>query len=185
MTSLTESADGGTAPGGRVGNVDVLRAVAALMVLAGHAYLLSGRPLGILADRWYDVLVLGGATGVWLFFAISGYVISKPFLDRLVTGQPLPALRGYALRRVVRIFPLYVAALTAFIVIAGAGDIKPWHYPVHFLLLHNLVPGRETALLGVSWTLSIEVLFYCAVPLLALAVRRWRPNVTAEWLAGA
>ena len=73
--------------GRRVGNVDVLRAVAALMVLAGHAYFLSGRTVTVIAERWYDVLIIAGASGVWLFFAISGYVIGRPFIDRLVTGR--------------------------------------------------------------------------------------------------
>lgn len=185
VTALTDSADGGSTPGGRVGNVDVLRAVAALMVLATHAYFLSGRVITVAAERWYDVVILIGPAGVWLFFAISGYVISKPFIDRLVAGRPLPQLSQYALRRVVRIFPLYWVALTAFIVIAGAGVLQGWHYPLHYALLQNLVPGREQALLTVAWTLSIEVLFYIAIPLLALALRRWRPHVTPEWLARA
>ena len=178
------SAGGGATTGGRVGNVDVLRAVAALMVVAGHAYGLGGRTVSVQAERWYDVLVINGAAGVWLFFAISGYVIGKPFIDRLVTGRPLPSLAPYALRRAARIFPLYWIALTAFIVIAGAGATTGWQFPLHYLLLHNLVPGREGAILSVAWTLSVEMLFYIAVPLLALAVAR-RRQVSAEWLAGA
>ncbi|MDQ3493118.1 MAG: acyltransferase family protein, partial [Chloroflexota bacterium] len=81
-----------TTGAGRVGNLDVLRAVAAFGVLAGHAYSLSGRFLPVRAERWYDVVLMSGAAGVWLFFAISGYVIAKPFIDRLVSGQPLPDL---------------------------------------------------------------------------------------------
>src|SRR5690348_1449004 len=92
---------------GRVGNVDVLRAVAAFTVLMGHAYLLGGRKLPVTAERWYDVPLIDSATGVWLFFAISGYVISRPFVERLVNGRPLPELVPYALRRGFRIFPLY------------------------------------------------------------------------------
>jgi len=169
----------------RVGNVDVLRAVAALMVLAGHAYFLSGRTVSVIAERWYDVVVITGASGVWLFFAISGYVIARPFINALLTGGALPALGPYALRRAVRIYPLYWVALTAFLLIAGAGVVRGWHYPLHYLLLQNVVPGREQAMLTVAWTLSIEVIFYTAVPLLALTVRRWRRAVTAEWLAAA
>src|SRR5205823_6243863 len=84
---------------GRVGNVDVLRAVAAFAVLAGHAYVLGGRTIPVKAQHFYDVPLITTATGVWLFFAISGYVISRPFVDRLVTGRPLPELVPYAVRR--------------------------------------------------------------------------------------
>ena len=74
------------APGGgrRVANVDVLRALAALAVLAGHAYCARrardprSRPS---APTTCPLITL--ATGVWLFFAISGYVIARPFVDRL------------------------------------------------------------------------------------------------------
>jgi acetyltransferase len=168
---------------GRVGNVDVLRAVAALGVLASHAYSLGGRPLPIRADYWYDVPLMQTATGVWLFFAISGYVISKPFVDRLLTGRPLPELVPYALRRTLRIYPLYWLSLTAVIVIAGAGQARLWHYPVHYALLHNLVPGRQEAIFSVAWTLTLEVLFYAAVPVLALALRRGRRASSPERLA--
>ena len=85
----------------------------------------------------------------------------------------------------MRIFPLYWVALTAFLLIAGAGVAKGWHYPLHYLLFQNVVPGREEAMLSVAWTLSVELLFYLALPLLAYAVRSWRPQVTAEWLVGA
>ena len=149
---------------GRVGNLDVLRAVAALGVLAAHAYSLGDRTLPLRAERWGDVVLLGATSGVWLFFGISGYVISGPFVDRLATGRPLPDLVPYALKRAFRIFPLYWIALTAVILFAGAGATSLWQYPVHYALLHNLVPGRQGAILPVAWTLTLEALFYAAVP---------------------
>ena len=139
----------------------------------------------MIAERWYDVMIIAGASGVWLFFAISGYVIGGRSSTRCSRAAPCPPWVPYALRRAVRIYPLYWVALTAFLLIAGAGVVRGWHYPLHYVLLQNLVPGREQAMLTVAWTLSIEVIFYIAVPLLALAVRRWRPQVTAEWLAAA
>jgi peptidoglycan/LPS O-acetylase OafA/YrhL len=181
-TSAAAAGGAATTGTGRVGNVDVLRAVAALGVLVGHAYALGGRAIPVRAEQWYDVPLLQTATGVWLFFAISGYVISKPFIDRLLTGKPLPELVPYALRRSLRIFPLYWIALLAVIALAGAGPISGWHYPLHLAMLHNLVPGEQAAVFSVAWTLTLEVLFYVAVPLLALGVRRLR-NISPERLA--
>jgi peptidoglycan/LPS O-acetylase OafA/YrhL len=169
--------------GRRVANVDVLRAFAALAVLAVHAYAMGGRAVPIKAVHWYDVPLINLSTGVWLFFGISGYVICRPFVDRLVTGRPLPDTVGYARRRALRIFPLYWIALTVLIAIEGAGGSRPWQLAVHYLLVNNLVPGREQALFPAAWTLTLEVLFYISVPLLAAAVRRRWPTLSAERLA--
>jgi peptidoglycan/LPS O-acetylase OafA/YrhL len=167
----------------RVANVDVLRAAAALAVLAIHAYALGGRVAPVRAQHWYDVPLINLATGVWLFFAISGYVITRPFVDRLLTDQPLPAAVPYALRRALRIFPLYWISLTVLIAIDGSTGTRAWQFPFHYLLLNNLIPGRQQALFPAAWTLTLEVLFYIAVPLVAAAVRRARPALTAEQLA--
>ncbi len=174
-----------TARGRRLANVDALRAGAAVAVLVGHAYALGGRAAPIRAQYWYDVPLITLATGVWLFFAISGYVIGRPFIDRLVRGEPLPALGPYALRRVARIYPLYWIALTAVIVLDGGQGTRAWQYVVHYLLLNNLVPGRQGALFSVAWTLTLEVLFYIALPLLAIAIAARRRAPTAGWLARA
>jgi peptidoglycan/LPS O-acetylase OafA/YrhL len=175
----------GTARGRRLANVDALRAAAALAVLVGHAYALGGRAAPIRAQYWYDVPLITLATGVWLFFAISGYVIGRPFIDRLVRGEPLPALVPYALRRAARIYPLYWIALTAIIVLDGGHGTRGWQYVVHYLLLNNLVPGRQGALFSVAWTLTLEVLFYIALPLLAIAIAARHRAPSAGWLARA
>jgi len=155
-------------------NVDVLRAFAALGVLFGHAYILSGKYPAATLHHPLQFLVVQGGVGVWLFFALSGYLIAGPFVRALVTGDPLPGLKAYAYRRVGRIYPLY---LLAFVVIAFWGlepGIHPtwWQYPLHAALLQNLVPGQEQALLFTAWTLSVEVIFYLAVPAVASVIRR-------------
>jgi peptidoglycan/LPS O-acetylase OafA/YrhL/SAM-dependent methyltransferase len=186
---LTAPAGAGpaTAPGAperaRVRNLDVLRAVAALGVLAIHAYAMGGRVVPVKATDAADVALSVLATGVWLFFAVSGYVITRPFAAALAQGHPLPDLGRYARRRALRIFPLYWLALTAMIAIGGAAGTRAWQFPVHYLLLNNLVPGRQEALFPAAWTLTLEVLFYAVVPLLARGLRAWRPAISAQSLA--
>jgi peptidoglycan/LPS O-acetylase OafA/YrhL len=159
--------------------------VAALAVVAGHAYILGGRVLPVKAQNWHDVPLITTATAVWLFFAISGYVISRPFVRALVTGAARPGWARYALRRALRIYPLYWVALTAVILISGRGGAQIWQLPFHYLLLHNLIPGQEGgALFSVSWTLTLEVLFYVSVPLIAAGLaRRYGGRVSPERLA--
>jgi peptidoglycan/LPS O-acetylase OafA/YrhL len=55
----------------------------------------------------------------------------------------------------------------------------------HYALINNLIPGQQESLFAPAWTLTLEVLFYAAVPLLALALRRLvRGSLSAERLAG-
>ncbi len=166
----------------RVGNLDVLRGLTAFGILAIHAYALGGRAAPVRAQYWYDVPLIGLASGVWMFFAISGYVISKPFVDALATGGPLPRLIPYALRRAFRIYPLYWIVLTAVIVIAGVDNARPWQLVLHYLLVNNLDPRQQESVFSTAWTLTVEVVFYTVMPVLAVALHRVR-RLTPERLA--
>ena len=157
-------------------------------MLAGHAYFLGGRVLPVKAQRVTDVPLITPASGVWLFFALSSYVIARPFIDALVTGRPLPAAGRYLRRRAGRIFPLYWVTVTIFVLIAGHPGVIGWQFAAHCLLLNNLLPGQQATLYSVAWTLTLEVLFYLLVPLLAgLARARWRrpsPALLARVILG-
>jgi peptidoglycan/LPS O-acetylase OafA/YrhL len=149
-------------------SVDALRAIAALMVLVSHAILLGPHaPEGVakLASR------LG--VGVWIFFAVSGYLIAGPFLRALLEGKSPPSARRFALRRAVRILPAYWVALAAILLlVTGPALAHWWQLPVHALLVQGLVPGELKNFYLVAWSLGVEAIFYVLVPLGALAVRR-------------
>ncbi|HEV2813351.1 MAG TPA: acyltransferase [Solirubrobacteraceae bacterium] len=168
------SVEGGAAEAGRRSpDLDAIRAVAVLAVLAAHAYLLGGSAPPHTSRDPGDMLINAGGQGIWLFFALSGYLISGPFVRTLLRGEPLPPAGGYALRRAARIIPAYWIAFAAILVLLPvAGGLEWWQVPLHGALLHNLVPGEGQALFFVAWTLGIEALFYAFVPLAALAVRR-------------
>jgi peptidoglycan/LPS O-acetylase OafA/YrhL len=146
------------------------------MVVVFHSYGAAyGFQLSTLTGAPFD-LIDHLAGGVYLFFALSGYLISRPFVAALARGEDLPALGRYARKRVLRIYPVYLLAFAVQLTVS-----KQWHTPpallvVHALLFHNLVRGQSNAIYVVSWTLSLEVLFYLFVPLVALLVRRLRPG---------
>lgn len=170
----------------RSANLDILRALAALYVLAGHAYLLSGSAIGFHDRNPVRLAINTGGAGVWLFFALSGYLIATPFLSALLSAEPLPDGASYARRRALRIFPAYwlaFAAILAFGLAPGA-SVSAGQVAVHGALLHNLVPGEEQAIFFGSWTLTLEVLFYATVPVVAwLARRRWPRPVSFRALS--
>jgi peptidoglycan/LPS O-acetylase OafA/YrhL len=120
-----------------------------------------------------------GHFAVSFFFVLSGFVLLWP---AALAGHGVGDLRAYARRRAARILPAYYvvlalgAALFGLLVVEDslADRVSPGSLVAHLLLLHNearLLPGYDGALgLGVNpalWTLSVEWVFYCALPLVA------------------
>jgi peptidoglycan/LPS O-acetylase OafA/YrhL len=159
----------------RSANLDVVRAIAALFVLAAHAKLLltaGGPPY---AHPGFNTMQSIGANGVWLFFALSGFLISAPFVRALLHGTPLPAPLPYAVRRCARILPAYWIPLAViFVVVPGVAMVRWWEVPLHGLLLNGFVPGQMFRFYDVAWTLVAEASFYAFVPIAATVVRRRR-----------
>jgi len=172
-------------------NFDALRLGAALMVLAGHAYVLSGRAAAEPLAAWTGIGGLG-ELGVSIFFVISGFLVT-------MSCERSASTAAYLAKRVLRIAPgLAVSlALTAWLLgplvtsLAPAdyfGRPQTWLYVVRNLLLypvtyllpgvfeHNPYPG---AVNGSLWTLRLEFTFYLVLPVLARAGRLDRRGLTA------
>ena len=80
---------------------DGVRAFAAGTVLVGHVGAITAfhviNPLGAYTARLN--------MGVAFFFVISGFLLYRPFLAARFAGRPVPRIRDYARRRVLRILP--------------------------------------------------------------------------------
>ncbi len=164
----------------RLARLESLRAIAALGVLTGHAFLFGrlaqGRPV---SATFPERLVIGGGLGVWLFFALTGYLLYRPFARRDFAGGPPVDLRGYARNRAFRILPLYYAVLVAVLVLQeGGGSFTQWS---RFLVLgQSFDPATVGTVDGPMWSLAIEVQFYVVLPLVAaLVARAARGRLTA------
>ncbi len=125
--------------------------------------------------------IIAGNTGVTLFFVLSGFLLSLPWLQHILNGQnKKPDNRRYYLARALRILPLYYAAIIVAIVASG-----------------NWESGLRAAVFGfvgfdifpysvVWWTLSTEVQFYLTLPLffaMYCAGGKWRTLCVALLLA--
>ncbi len=145
--------------------LDGLRALAALGVVAHHAWQYSGHP-----GPWNLWLQL--SLGVALFFCLSGFLVYGPW----ASGRPPRLGRFYAVRA-ARILPLYYLTLVAALVLlAGTGHwrgIDDWRLLLGFAVFaQNYVPEMAGHLNPPTWTLAIEVTFYALVPLIGLFARR-------------
>lgn len=141
--------------------LQVLRGIAALIVLAFHAALIEKGHDYTLRFSRLNPFVFFGYGGVNLFFVLSGFIIV--WINRENLGRPAEALR-YLSSRIVRIFPIFwlVWLASAFVQVTllrdavnAEGDVIPT--AIRALLLvdpqaHFLVPQ--------AWTLNYEVLFY-------------------------
>ena len=162
---------------GRSGDVDGLRALAALGVVVFHVTVLGGfaarNPLGAWTARM-DV-------GVTIFFVLSGYLLYRPMVTARVQGRPAPSLGGYFRRRLVRILPAYWVALTVLAVALPntVRDVFSSRWWVYYGLLQSWSADTVIKGVGVAWSLSVEMAFYLLLPLLSLlaaAALRGRSN---------
>ena len=158
----------------RIAGFDGLRAIAVLMVFFQH------RLFGDIGEI--------GHLGVWIFFALSGFLIIgilSAQRARIEAGSSKfgAELRRFLFRRTLRIFPIYYLMLIAMCVLMGFGLASPelaGGMPFHFAYLSNIWigsvlhywPGRYSHL----WSLAIEEQFYLVMAplLLLLAARRHR-----------
>lgn len=142
---------------GHCPEIDSLRAVAMIGVVAMHAKIL---PFG-----WM---------GVWLFFVISGYVVT---LSIARTHDPRDPVRGashFMRQRVGRILPAYVFYLVLGLVISAALGFRQSPLAVISLLgfFNNVTMGQGQGELllwpaGHLWTVSVEMQFYLVYGLFA------------------
>ncbi|VVE77793.1 acyltransferase family protein [Pandoraea sputorum] len=173
--------------------IDLLRGLSILFVVVHHLALKFRLPLGpsllgdVLPERIVKGISFNGYEAVFVFFVISGFVITRRSLERYGSLDAMRWRHFYALRA-VRIFPLLLLLLTVLSVMHLLGVPtfvinKPGQSLVGALtsaltMTLNWYEGRTNWLPGgwdVLWSLSIEECFYLAFPLLCLLLRGpWR-----------
>ena len=104
-----------TSGGVYIPEIDGLRFIAIMSVLAYHETMMSGISTRFVENTGVHAiaarfLFLGGR-GVELFFVISGLVLGLPFARQRLLGQTPVRLKGYLLRRVTRLEPPYIVNL--------------------------------------------------------------------------
>lgn len=169
--------------------LDGLRCLAIVFVLVWHASLRAARFLdhaapGGHADNWYAWFP-HGEVGVILFFFISGFVVSQPFLLR-PRGEWKVA--GFYRRRVMRIYPPYLVAITLCFVVLGLFGHVPTDaeaferssvplsrsFLASLFYLHGAIFDAPSRLNPPMWSLEIEVAFYAVLPPLMMLYARVR-----------
>lgn len=160
-------------------NFDLLRFVLAVVVFLVHAHSLSGsESLSVISQT------LSSSIAVKAFFIVSGFLIFMSY-------ENTHNIKGYFLKRLRRIYPAYFVVILMCILIGSVLTTFPfaeyWSFDVLKYSLSNLLflnflqpnlPGlfegnKLQVINGALWTLKIEVMFYCFVPLAVIAFKKF------------
>jgi peptidoglycan/LPS O-acetylase OafA/YrhL len=168
--------------GGRAHNIramEGLRGFAVFLVFLVHYVTLVSPWLSTSAAVLPLAMALHtiGNTGVDLFFVLSGYLIYGSLLSRRQSFGPFMA------RRIERIYPAFIVVLALYTILSyvfpaeskipAAGAAASVYVTQNLLLLPGIFPIEP--MITVAWSLSYEMLFYVAIPLIiALCTLRHR-----------
>lgn len=140
----------------------MLRGFAALSVVIHHVFAVSNGSIGRFSPDWLTTV---GAAGVDVFFVISGFIM---YYTSFTGPRSSPSAVTFLKRRVLRIYPIYWICLGVIVLVYSAGFMKSHSMSLTQIIRSVLLwPGDP--LLGVSWTLSYEMLFYLAFALSLLS----------------
>jgi peptidoglycan/LPS O-acetylase OafA/YrhL len=148
--------------------VEGMRACAAIGVVITHVAFDTGHFSGV-DGRLFGRFDLAVA----VFFTLSGFLLWRSHAAAARGLAPRPATGHYLRSRVVRIMPAYLVAVVVILTLLPDGN-----HPNLTVWLANLsltqvyVPLTLTAGLTQMWSLSVEVSFYLALPILAMLAAR-------------
>jgi peptidoglycan/LPS O-acetylase OafA/YrhL len=153
----------------RIKEIDGLRAIAILLVVAWH-YVGASADAGSASLLWKTTIF--GRSGVDLFFVLSGYLITSILLKNRDASNYFSTF--YA-RRAFRILPIYYVVVGIYVVGKSfqlshtlfEGPIPTWTYLIglqNFWMTFEQTYGAFW--LGGTWSLAIEEQFYLAFPML-------------------
>jgi peptidoglycan/LPS O-acetylase OafA/YrhL len=182
----------------RSATVDALRGAAALAVMLHHLPRPAAAPFA--ATWWATLPMQFGYLGVILFLVLSGYCIHFRNAQALAAGRLANVnWRDFFRRRVLRLYPAYLAALVITAVFSFpalrtapaeqiTGDLVS-----HLTFSHNLTRDYCLGWFNVAmWTVGLEFQLYLLYPVYLAARRRWPAgrvlliagSISAVWLFG-
>jgi len=155
----------------RLPGLDLLRALAIVLVICTHSWLAGGMGYGF---GWIESY---GWMGVDLFFVLSGYLICHQLFTRYERSRQLD-LKTFYRQRAYRILPAYLVVLAIYFAAPGLREqpvIQPLWQFLTFTM--NLFVGQRVPhAFSSAWSLCVEEYFYLLFPLAILALA---PKISA------
>ena len=161
--------------GRRIYQLDALRGLAAVIVVAHHTRLAEHR----LTPPWALAPLFAGPQVVVLFFVLSGFVLTLPHLQ----GRSQP-YKVYAVRRLTRLYLPFAAAAVLSVVVSLPFrnehlPLTPW-FAAHWncdvtwrAVLTQLTMWPMECFNTALWSIWFEMQFSLLMPFLVRAMLRW------------
>lgn len=146
--------------------IDAIRGLAILGVIVTHTAHFGTNHY----PAYLDALFASGAKGVQLFFIASAFTLFLSFKNRS-TGELHP-VRYFFIRRFFRIAPMYYLGILYYLWQTGFWDthsnehIKAELIVSNIFFVHGIHPSWINNLVPGGWSISVEMMFYCLVPVL-------------------
>ena len=158
----------------RIYGLDIIRAIAILMVVQLHSYAFLKIPFFTLGD------------GVSLFFVLSGFLIGQILLKLInTTGFTKKELVNFWIKRWFRTLPAYffiVSVLIIFHLFSGS-SYRFLHNAAHYFFVQDT--GFKS-LYPESWSLKIEEWFYLVIPIVFFSsfrlIKANRNKIIISWI---
>ena len=147
--------------------VEGMRACAAIGVVITHVAFQTGH------TTWSSGRLLGRFDlAVAVFFSLSGFLLWRGHAAAARGLRHSPPTAHYLRSRIVRIMPGYLVAVVLILLLFPEANADPVVWLANLTLTQIYVPLTLTSGLTQMWSLSVEVSFYLALPVLALLARR-------------
>ena len=160
-----------------------VRGVGAPLVFITHLFLLADPvPNNNMRSYGWAAPVLGHIDlALAAFFALSGYLIARPYARAFVLGTRYPRLRSYVRNRVLRVVPAFYLFTVLVLLRFGfdgtldsGSDNSSSALQVlgQFLFVQAQVGGPAQVPIGPAWSIGSEVGFYVLIPIAAAIAMR-------------
>lgn len=159
---------------------DALRGLASIVVVINHGTLgaalyfggtYAGDPAHAFGAFSF-VTVRFGSPLIYMFFALSGYLVGGPWVRSWLGDRPRPRIPRYFERRARRLLPAFWLIITVRLLDQGTYGLDDKHVVGTYLALQTFYGGTQQALVSQGWTVNIEVFFYLCLPLLFVVAAR-------------
>jgi len=165
-----------------------VRGVGMLLVFFTHLFLLADpAPNNNMRSYGWAAPVLGHIDlGLAAFFALSGYLIARPYARSYVLGTRRPRLRSYVRNRVLRVAPAFylftVLVLLRFgfdgqLASGSENSSSALQVLGQLLFVQGQTGGPAVVPIGPAWSIGAEVGFYILIPIAGWCALRFASRI--------
>ena len=160
----------------RLRSLDGLCGAACAAIILIHVWMFDRGDAGDEPKSVLDYVIGELRLAVPLFFALSGFLVFRPFVAAALEGRRRPSVRRYALKRAARILPAYwftvLAVFALLAILDHERQISASQLPVFLAFAQNQFEATIGRLDPPMWTLCVEMTFYLLVPVVGIAALR-------------